>query len=65
MCRVTAQQWFMEVSGGRLSPHRFLSFRFFPTQPRMRMEPWHSERVLRGLLRGDMHGGMPTGAGVM
>ena len=65
MCQVTIQQWFMEVGGGLLSLHPLLFSRFFPMQPRMRMEQWHLERELLWALHGATHGVMPTGTVAM
>ena len=55
----------MEPGGGRLSLHPFLFSRFFPMQPRMRMEQWHLERELLWALHGATHGVMPTGTVAM
>jgi len=65
MCRVTTQQWFMEVGGGLLILPPLLFSRFFPMQPRMRMEPLHLERALRWALRGVMRGAIVIGMGDM
>jgi len=55
----------MDLGGGLLILPPLLFSRFFPMQPRMRMEPLHLERALRWALRGVMRGAIVIGMGDM